>query len=70
MTANNPGGRPQPVPRDNRTRAQRAAPLALVILLVIACVHLTRTTELTRDRAIAIAKAQVRFEPFDVYLLR
>ena len=66
MTTRNPGGRPQPVPRDDRTRARRAAPLALVILLMIACVHPTRATELTRDRAIAIAKAQVRFEPFDV----
>ena len=60
-----PGGRPRPVPRDERTRAKWAAVLALIGAM-IACAHQARTTELTRDRAIAIARAQVQFEPFDV----
>jgi hypothetical protein len=45
--------------------ARCAAGLALVIVFVTACAHL-RATELSRDRAITIAKTQVRFDPFDV----
>lgn len=40
--------------------------LIVTALLIIACAHPPRTTEITRDRAIALAKAQVKFEPFDV----
>jgi hypothetical protein len=61
-----PGGRARPVPRAVRSRGTRAAQIGLVILLMMACAHQPRTTEVTRDRAIAIAKAQVRFEPFEV----
>jgi hypothetical protein len=60
-----PGGRARPVPRAAPSGAP-AAQIALVILLMIACAHQPRTTEVTRDGAIAIAKAQVRFEPFEV----
>jgi hypothetical protein len=42
------------------------ARLIVTGLLIIACAHPPRTTEITRDRAIALAKAQVKFEPFDV----
>jgi peptidase YpeB-like protein len=45
--------------------ARCAAGLASVILFVTACAHL-RATELSRDRAITIARTQVRFDPFDV----
>ena len=55
-----PGGRAPPVPRAVRSRGTRAA------LLMMACAHQARQGEMSRDRAIAIAKAQVRFEPFEV----
>jgi hypothetical protein len=61
-----PGGRAHPVPRAVRSRGTRAAQISLVILLMMACVHQPRQGEMSRDRAIAIAKAQVRFEPFEV----
>ena len=32
----------------------------------MACAHPPRPTEMSRDRAIAVAKTQVRFEPFEI----
>jgi hypothetical protein len=60
------GGRARPVPLAGRIRATSAASIALVILFSIACAHQPRAGELTRERAIATARAQVRFEPFEI----
>jgi hypothetical protein len=46
--------------------ATPAARLIVIGLLAIACAHPPRTTEITRDRAIALARTQVKFEPFEV----
>ena len=51
-------------PQYRNMLARCAAGFASVILVVTACAHL-RVTELSRDRAITIAKMQVRFDPFD-----
>ena len=36
------------------------------VLLTLGCAHAPRTTEVTRDRAIALARTQVSFEPFEI----
>jgi hypothetical protein len=47
-------------------RPTPTARLIVIGLLTIACAHQATTTEITRDRAIALARAQVKFEPFDI----
>lgn len=44
--------------------------LALVALLVAGCATAARPGEIARDRAIAIARAQVRWEPFESMAVR
>jgi hypothetical protein len=36
------------------------------VVLTLGCASAPRTTEVTRDRAVALARAQVAFEPFAI----
>ena len=36
------------------------------VVLTLGCASAPRTTEVTRDRAVAVARAQVSFEPFEI----
>jgi len=43
----------------------RAAQAPLVLVLALSCASAPASHEITRDRAIAIARAQVRWSPFE-----
>ena len=51
---------------DSMSSSPVARLLAVGIVLTLGCASAPRTTELTRDRAVALARAQVSFEPFEI----
>lgn len=44
--------------------------MVLAALLAMSCATASRSAEITRDRAIAIARAQVRWAPFETTAVR
>ena len=51
---------------DSMSSRSVARLLALGVVLTLGCASAPRTTELTRDRAVDLARAQVSFEPFEI----